>query len=363
MVNNLLRRVAVGSRVLGLPARVCLVIDARSTAGRLTTPLFRPRPVELRHPALAPDLARVRGRPANNAGRGNLSRRHRELPHVRVQQGQHAFILQHIATSAYYARGSYLKDLPMAVHAISEPRWSPPQARPLHVNGNACSGGLEPDVTHLSPPSASTGPAISVRARRNRARWRSLRVCGGRPFVSSTRSRQHQVPGLRHRRRTASTACTHNPTQTSPHHGSGGYGPAHGNELFNKNMVFQRQVAHSRWATGTVRRTRTAKEPALDPTPTTPLHRELATTACPKTSWPTPSTCLLELDCSIAVHISARTARLVLRGTYGGDPQPGTPAWKPTQRGRPVKRTGPRRGGIPSRSRPPTTTATAPRST
>jgi len=109
-----------------------------------------------------------------------------------------------------------------------------------------------------------------------------------------------------------------------------GTGLRQGIELFNKNMVFQRQVAHAGGHMDVSKDTNGdeillwTNSNDAQPIPNCDngiVKIKLATAQ---------QTCLLQLDWSIAVHISAPDGNgWVFVETYGGDPQPGSPDWKP----------------------------------
>lgn len=262
----------------------------------------------------------------NNADGGQLTYVMDEYSTVSAfNQDRSLFLLQHDSYFGLYdGQGAFIADLPFAVHAGSQPRWSRTDPRVLYfLNDNrvrridvfagtittlhtfseygSISGNGESDVCfdgdHLVL--AGDGRYVFVYDLANDTKGPVFDT-GGRGFDSLYISADDQV------------------TITWYESGTSRY---QGIELFNENMVFQRQVAR---AGGHMDMARDTNGDAVlvwansaDPNPVCDNGVVKVRLSDGQ------QTCLQELDWSLAVHISCADSGSCIVGTYApGDPAP-----------------------------------------
>jgi len=339
MSKALLRRVVTGFAVLGLSSAVyAFVIDPLvHVPANYNTFVPPPAGWTYTDPAFGTIVKRVSSAmtTSNNSGGGGMlefiSTEYSTMSPFNKDNTR--FILQHQGYFGLYdAAGIYLKDLPMAVNASSEPRWSRTSPSLLFYR----NGGdlLKLDVNTNLTTLVRSFPYSTISGK-----GESDISFDGDHFVFAGDDRYVFVYQI-------STDTTFPAFDTAgqpfdslyitPNNSvtitwlQTGTGLRTGIELFNKNMVFQRQVAHAGGHMDVSKDTNGdeillwTNSNDAQPIPNCDngiVKIKLATAQ---------QTCLLQLDWSIAVHISAPDGNgWVFVETYGGDPQPGTPAWKP----------------------------------
>lgn len=243
-------------------------------------------------------------------------------------------ILQHESYFAVYdGNGNYLRDLPFAVNASSQPRWSRSSATVLYfINGNtlytvdvdtlvvslvhafgeygSISGNGESDICfdgdHLVL--AGDGRYVFVYEISTNSKGPVFNT-GGRAFDSLYITPNDNV------------------TITWLQAGTARYT---GVELYNKNMVFQRQLTHAGGHMDVTRDTNGSEVllwvNAADPMPIANCNNGIVKVRLSDGQ----QTCLLEFDWSLAQHVSATDGNgWFFMETYAyNDPPPG-PSWKP----------------------------------
>jgi hypothetical protein len=234
----------------------------------------------------------------------------------------------------YDGRGDYLRDLPFAVHASAEPRWS--RIRPnvlYYVSANT-----------LMALDVSTGVASLVHRFREYAAIRG----GGESDISrdgnhfvfagdnryvfvytiSTRTKGPVLDTAGHAFNSLQIASDNSVVIGWLPNGTGRFT---GVELFDRNMVFRRQLTH---ALGHMRLTRDTSGDELlvwtnsnDPLPIADCPNGIVKVRLVNAQ----QTCLLPLDWSLAVHISAPDGNgWVFVETHApSDPSPGSSEWAP----------------------------------
>ena len=241
-------------------------------------------------------------------------------------------ILQHQSYFGLYGlKGVFLKDLAM-LSASSEPRWSRTSPNVLYyVNGN--------DLLKLDVNTDATSLVHSFPYSTISGKGESDISFDGDHFVFAGDDRFVFVYQISTDTMFPAFDTAGEPFDSlyiTPNNNvtitwlQTGTGLRTGIELFNKNMVFQRQVAHAGGHMDVSKDTNGdeillwTNSNDAQPIPNCDngiVKIKLATAQ---------QTCLLQLDWSIAVHISAPDGNgWVFVETYGGDPQPGTPDWKP----------------------------------
>jgi len=272
----------------------------------------------------------------NAAGSGVLTFVSTEYPNASpFNRDNSRLLLQHQSYFALYdGNGTYLRDLPLAVHAGSEPRWSRTHWNILYfVNGNRL---LKLDVASGATSVLHTFSEYATIS----GRGESDISPDGDHFVFVGNNRYVFVYTI--------SRGLKGPALDTVGHGFNSLQIASGNrvvigwlpngtarftgvELFDRRMVFQRQLAH---ALGHMDLTRDAA--GGDVLVWTNSNDAAPLPGCPNgivkvRLSDARQTCLLSLDWSLAVHISAPDGNgWVFVETYApGDPAPSAPGWAP----------------------------------
>jgi hypothetical protein len=139
------RRFALAAAIscLGLPAGAQAVVVGDGPMAPSSYDAFAPPPAGSTYtdPVFGTQIQRLSDalQTPNNADGGNLTFAMNEYSTMTAfNRDSSRFLLQHDSYFALYdAQGSYLRDLPWAIHASSEPRWSRSDAQVLYfLNGN-----------------------------------------------------------------------------------------------------------------------------------------------------------------------------------------------------------------------------------
>ena len=237
------------------------------------------------------------------------------------------FILQHDSYFGLYdGAGSYLHDLPWAVHASSEPRWSRADANVLYfVNGNQLkkhdvASGATTVVRTFGEYQRISGHGESDIGFSND----ELALAGdGRYVFVYTIGTNTKGPVLDTSGHSFDSLYLTADGNVLVSYYQGGSSRWNGIELYNRNMVFQRQVARAGGHMDVTRDTNGDEVlvwiNAADPAPVCGNGVVKVRLANGN------QTCLKSLDWSLAVHISCPDASgWCFVGTYApGEPDPG----------------------------------------
>jgi hypothetical protein len=298
-------------------------------------------------PVFGTSIKRLSNAPAmpDNAGSGSLAFVSTEFPTASPFNSRNTrLVLQHQSYFALYdGAGTYLADLPLAVTASSEPRWSRSDPKLLYyVKRNAL---MKLDVTTgLSTVVRAFGEYSAIRGRGESDISRD-----GDHFVfAAERSSEPLAVGPPNQFVFVYTLSTDKKGPVldtfghdfdnlyiTPDNGvvigwlPAGTGRFMGVELYDRNMVFQRQLTH---AIGHMHLTRDTLGTDLlvwsnssDPLPLAGCPNGVVKVRLSDAQ----QTCLLSLDWSLAAHISAADGDgWALVETYApSDPPPAAPAW------------------------------------
>ncbi len=330
-------RIAIGFTLLML-GRVAAAADARSAPPLYDS--FQPPPVGVSYldPAFGTSVKRLSNAMymTNNAAGGVLTSVSTEYSTASPFNRDNSWlILQHFSYFGLYdGNGNYLRDLPFAVHASSEPRWSRSERNVLfYVNGNRL---MKVDVVSLVTTQVRVFPEYAT----INGKGESDISPDGDHFVFAGDNRHvfvYQIstgvkgPALDTAGRAFDQLYIASNGRVALGWIANGTSRFTGVELFDRNMTFVRQLTH---AIGHMRLTRdTNGEDVLiwtnsnDAQPIANCQNGIVKVRLNDAR----QTCLIQLDWSLAVHITAADGDgWAFVETYApSDPLPVSAGWTP----------------------------------
>jgi len=272
----------------------------------------------------------------DNAGHGGLTTVTTEYPTASpFNRDNSRLILQHASYYGLYdGSGAYLRDLPFAVNASTEPRWSRTDPNTLfYVSGNSL---MKLDVPSGSPSVVHTFSeygTISGKGESDISRDGDHFVFAGDDrfvfvYEISSGAKGQVLDTAGHAFNNLYIASNNSVALGWIASGSGRY---NGVELFDRNMNFQRQLTH---AIGHMHLTTDTNGAEVivwtnsdDAQPIANCQNGIVKVRLSDAQ----QTCLLQLDWSLAVHITAADGNgWAFVETYApSDPFPQSPAWAP----------------------------------